>query len=498
MPGSGESKGDTVAQMPAPATTAATPIATATPIAASTAATRPSEGSDSVAPFDSIPAFALWNGDERAPGKVTTTCRSAPTCRSEGVSNARVGRRASNGMLFRARGSSALSAEWSFEDASSAVGLDVSPYQYLSFWYRLDGFSPNAPVYAEDLEVSVKFATGASGTAVQLGGFVVERAGSWNRVLIALSNLVPEGLTHSNDHRLIGLGWKTNVELAGADFNLYLDDITLEPGEAIPGPLLYKSVPARRTKSEPEGCRFQTASECVDEAAKTSSSSEHAPDSSDAAAAFKAFLPSLNRCLSARSLDREVRLIVEFAAGTAGVSNAPTIPSASTNDCRLIRCIKSNAAQFRTGRQVSADSYYAANLLAEPGTSPTWTAVPRDHSNSFIDQAEEQAACIDKRSGSGGRLPPEVIQEVVRSHYEKFRQCYTDALALSSNLCGKVQVRFIIDQEGKLKSPLVTAATTMPDCKMVQCIKDVYSTIEFPKPEGGEVTVVYPIMFQPG
>jgi len=38
----------------------------------------------------------------------------------------------------------------------------------------------------------------------------------------------------------------------------------------------------------------------------------------------------------------------------------------------------------------------------------------------------------------------------------------------------------------------------LPDCRVAQCVRDEMRRIHFPAPEGGIVTVIYPIMFQPG
>jgi hypothetical protein len=40
--------------------------------------------------------------------------------------------------------------------------------------------------------------------------------------------------------------------------------------------------------------------------------------------------------------------------------------------------------------------------------------------------------------------------------------------------------------------------TTLPDCAVVSCIRDGFSNLEFPSPEGGIVTVHYPIILEPG
>jgi hypothetical protein len=39
---------------------------------------------------------------------------------------------------------------------------------------------------------------------------------------------------------------------------------------------------------------------------------------------------------------------------------------------------------------------------------------------------------------------------------------------------------------------------TLPDPKAIACIVDEVRSMEFPRPDGGIVTVVYPISFSPG
>ena len=55
------------------------------------------------------------------------------------------------------------------------------------------------------------------------------------------------------------------------------------------------------------------------------------------------------------------------------------------------------------------------------------------------------------------------------------------------------------DIDGKVSSASPDASgTTLPDPQTVDCVVDVFRTLEFPKPEGGIVTVVYPLIFSPG
>jgi len=96
-----------------------------------------------------------------------------------------------------------------------------------------------------------------------------------------------------------------------------------------------------------------------------------------------------------------------------------------------------------------------------------------------------------------GRLPPEVIQRIVRQNYGRFRMCYEQGLSRNPNLEGRVQVRFVIGRDGSV-SNVSNGGSDIPDSAVVQCVIRNYYGLSFPQPEGGIVTVVYPIMFSPG
>ena len=96
-----------------------------------------------------------------------------------------------------------------------------------------------------------------------------------------------------------------------------------------------------------------------------------------------------------------------------------------------------------------------------------------------------------------GRLPPEVIQRIVRQNYGRFRSCYEQGLSRNPNLQGRVQVRFVIGRDGAV-SNVQKGESDLPDSSVVGCVMGAYYGLSFPQPEGGIVTVAYPIMFQPG
>jgi hypothetical protein len=96
-----------------------------------------------------------------------------------------------------------------------------------------------------------------------------------------------------------------------------------------------------------------------------------------------------------------------------------------------------------------------------------------------------------------GRLPPEVIQRIVRQNFGRFRLCYENGLKSNAKLEGKVSVKFVIDKKGKVSS-VSDGGSAMPDKGVLGCILRAFHGLEFPEPEGGIVVVVYPILFKPG
>lgn len=95
-----------------------------------------------------------------------------------------------------------------------------------------------------------------------------------------------------------------------------------------------------------------------------------------------------------------------------------------------------------------------------------------------------------------GRLPPEVIQRVVRQNFGRFRLCYQNALRNNPNLAGRVAVSFVIGRDGAV-SMVQNGGSDLPDAGVVSCVVSAFYNLSFPQPENGIVTVTYPILFSP-
>ena len=95
------------------------------------------------------------------------------------------------------------------------------------------------------------------------------------------------------------------------------------------------------------------------------------------------------------------------------------------------------------------------------------------------------------------RLAPSEIQRVVRKNYGRFRICYERGLHGCPNLEGKIVIDFVIGLDGTVTSAK-NGGSDVSDSEVVQCVIQSMYGLTFPKPQGGEVRVRYPIMFSPG
>ena len=94
-----------------------------------------------------------------------------------------------------------------------------------------------------------------------------------------------------------------------------------------------------------------------------------------------------------------------------------------------------------------------------------------------------------------GRLDPKLIGALVRQNFGRFRMCHEQALARAPNTTGTVRVRFVIGRDGSV-SNVSNGGSDVPDAALTSCILSAFYGLSFPKPEGGIVTVVYPLILR--
>lgn len=94
-----------------------------------------------------------------------------------------------------------------------------------------------------------------------------------------------------------------------------------------------------------------------------------------------------------------------------------------------------------------------------------------------------------------GKLPPEVIQRIVRQNFGRFRLCYEEHV--KPPVDGRAIVRFVIDGKGEVSSAIDAGSDL--DKRSVDCIVRGFTNLSFPEPEDKKpVTVTYPMVFVKG
>jgi hypothetical protein len=101
---------------------------------------------------------------------------------------------------------------------------------------------------------------------------------------------------------------------------------------------------------------------------------------------------------------------------------------------------------------------------------------------------------VDGNPSVSGRLPPEAVQRVVRANAGRYRACYEAGLARNPSLEGRVAVKFVIDRSGAV-AVAQDGGSDLPDAGVVACVVRSVLGLSFPSPEGGVVTVTYPLVF---
>ncbi len=93
-----------------------------------------------------------------------------------------------------------------------------------------------------------------------------------------------------------------------------------------------------------------------------------------------------------------------------------------------------------------------------------------------------------------GRLPPQVVERMIRRHFGFFMICQETTHASGSHFSGVATVRFIIDRTGATAGRPV-ASSNLKDEAFLKCLENGFSLISYPSPDSGEVTVHYALRF---
>jgi hypothetical protein len=90
-----------------------------------------------------------------------------------------------------------------------------------------------------------------------------------------------------------------------------------------------------------------------------------------------------------------------------------------------------------------------------------------------------------------GALPLEALRRVVLRNLGAITHCHERGLATNPSATGRVEVSFAINAEGSVRG--ATTNDAYPIAEVRTCVQRVFERLQFPRPEHGEVTVVYPV-----
>jgi hypothetical protein len=92
-----------------------------------------------------------------------------------------------------------------------------------------------------------------------------------------------------------------------------------------------------------------------------------------------------------------------------------------------------------------------------------------------------------------GKVQAGRIQESIRGRSDEFGKCFKEGRGRGVQISGAVKVRFTIDETGKAKDAAAMPESEIVDEKVQACVLRTLSTLSFPAPEDGRVTITYPV-----
>ncbi len=210
--------------------------------------------------------------------------------------------------------------------------------------------------------------------------------------------------------------------------------------------------------------------------------------------AAKRELTTLERCVRDLPASEDAVANWFLDIGPDGSIGGMRVFGSTFTDCRPLECVRTALM----GRRLRVSSLKGAASVNQSVALRRGSVSEADKTEVGLRLARPDTpkTCADPSAYTTGTPSPAVIQSIVRSNYDAFRRCYESALARDPKMEGRLDVRFEITAEGKVMRARI-AENTLPDCDAARCVRDNFRSLLFPKPQGGIVTVTYPIMFSP-
>jgi hypothetical protein len=182
-----------------------------------------------------------------------------------------------------------------------------------------------------------------------------------------------------------------------------------------------------------------------------------------------------------------------------GFGCSPKVIAPSASAKTLMPAVR--ATDSHAGQSPKLGSFYGQQGDARPEHKATGAVATRaadGPATSEIVQVSPTptAALVEQPTAdtSGGHLAKAEIQKVVSSAKAEVQRCYEEGIHRNASLTGTVAVRFVIGLDGRVKAVAsYEPKTNLADPDVVQCVVAAIGVLRFPEPEGGSVSVVYPL-----
>jgi hypothetical protein len=104
------------------------------------------------------------------------------------------------------------------------------------------------------------------------------------------------------------------------------------------------------------------------------------------------------------------------------------------------------------------------------------------------------APVAKKVRSSGGGISREAVAKVINDHMDEVNSCYESALVSDSNLMGRIEFEWTILSTGDVGDVKIKSST-VKSSQLHACIIAAIKSWKFPKPQGSDVVVSYPFVF---
>lgn len=196
-------------------------------------------------------------------------------------------------------------------------------------------------------------------------------------------------------------------------------------------------------------------------------------------------------------------------AGKGGIINAASIGKngASMDDVNASFGTKGGVKGAKPGSGMAG--YKGGPKLGLPGGSESYAGLSRKDVGGAIKTGhvartnrgrnDEAKVKMLIRSGKqtqiGGTISQHSIARLFRRKQSAIKTCYERTLKVNSNAQGKIKLLIVIGPTGQVQSVRVTQNET-GDSQLAACITSKIRRWHFPRPKGGSVTLMYPILLQ--